>query len=425
VIVLVIVVPTTMVVTRQEAKTIFDHILDQVISRHGTNDLKTALVRDGVDDLFSLLNIDDATIDDLQYPDPNDATNLLEVRRSDKSMIKLWRDYVLYRESKGDPIGDNWLQVTQESFDEFRLSSTNVARLSSFATTLPTMSVSPGTTTASKFSKVDLFRKGIKRDPSLFPTLKDEKFNDSWHRSFMTQARAQDVDKVLDESYVPGTQEEKELFAEQQKYIYAVLESKVLTDVGKSFVREHEKDYDAQAVYGKLKAHHLKSTKAMIESSTILSYVTSARLGNGEWKGTTEGFVLHWQNQVRLYERQVPPSDHFSDGQKRVMLENAVHGITELRQVKNNADLEKTKTGIVLSYDQYASLLLSAAAAYDTQFGTKNSNRHVFNHEIYDWDNNETVDGDSFDIETPVTTIQAYASVLNKIRSNMNSDMKP
>ena len=159
----------------------------------------------------------------------------------------------------------------------------------------------------------------------------------------MTQARAQDVDKVLDESYVPGTQEEQDLFAEQQKYLYAVLESRVLTDVGKSFVRLHENDYDAQAVYSKLKAHHLKSTKAMIDSSAILSYVTSARLGNGEWKGTTEGFILHWQDQVRLYERQVLTSDHFSDGQKRIMLENAVHNITELRQVKNNADLEKDK----------------------------------------------------------------------------------
>lgn len=140
-------------------------------------------------------------------------------------------------------------------------------------------------------------------------------------------------------TYVPGTQEEKDLFTEQQKYIYAVLEAKVLTDIGKSIVRAHEHDFDGRAVYNKLKVHHLKSTKAMIDSSTILSYITSARLGNGEWKGSTEGFILHWQDQVRLYERQVPTSDHFSDGQKRNILENAVHNVSELRQIKNNADL--------------------------------------------------------------------------------------
>jgi len=77
----------------------------------------------------------------------------------------------------------------------------------------------------------------------------------------------------------------------------------------------------------------------MFESSTILSYITSVRLGNGEWNGSTEGFITHWTNQVRLYECQVPKTDHFSDGQKRIMHENAVHPIAELRQVKNNADL--------------------------------------------------------------------------------------
>ena len=111
------------------------------------------------------------------------------------------------------------------------------------------------------------------------------------------------------------------------------MEAKVLTDRGKAFVCEHENDFDAQAVYKKLVDHHLCSTKAMIDSSTILSYVTSAQLGNGEWHGSTEGFILHWENQVRLYERQVQLYDHFSDGQKRTMLENAVAPIPELCQV--------------------------------------------------------------------------------------------
>ena len=144
-----------------------------------------------------------------------------------------------------------------------------------------------------------------------------------------------------------------------------------------------------------------------MESSTLLSYITSVRLGNGEWKGTTEAFILNWINQVRLYERQVPDSDHFSDGQKRVMLENAVHGLSELRQVKNNADLEKTKTGQTLRFDQYTSLLLSAAAAYDSQFATKRIKHQVFSHEVFDHDDpNSSCDSESFDIETPVSTLQ-------------------
>ena len=98
----------------------------------------------------------------------------------------------------------------------------------------------------------------------------------------MNQARAQDVSEVLDASYKPKTQSEIDLFTEKQKYVYAVLESKVLTDRGKAIVREYEETFNAQAVYQKLVEHHLRSTKALIESSTILSYITSVRLGNGE-----------------------------------------------------------------------------------------------------------------------------------------------
>jgi hypothetical protein len=195
-------------------------------------------------------------------------------------------------------------------------------------------------------------------------------------------------------------------------------------------VREHEDDFNAQMVYQKLKEHHLRSTKAMIESSTILSYITSVRLGTGEWQGTTESFILHWQNQVRLYERQVPLSDHFSDGQKQTMLENAVAPIEELRQVKNNADMENTKTGEVLTYENYASFLLSAATSYDNQHKTsRHSKRQVYQHDFsddldMDQDENEEYNNDCYDIDIPVSTLQANVHD-NTTKKKMSSKSSP
>ena len=145
-----------------------------------------------------------------------------------------------------------------------------------------------------------------------------------------------------------------------QKYMYAVLEEKVQTDWGKLIIRQYEVDYNAQRAYKDLLDHHRTSTKAIMNSADILSYITSARLGSGEWKGFTENFIINWQNQVQQYEHLVPLSDHFSNGQKRIMLENAVTNIDELRHVKNAADLERTKSGRSLTYEQYSSLLLSA-----------------------------------------------------------------
>jgi hypothetical protein len=79
-------------------------------------------------------------------------------------------------------------------------------------------------------------------------------------------------------------------FTKKQKYYNAILESKVLTDQEKAIVRDFEDTFDAQAVFTLLVDHHLRSTKAMFESSSIFSYITSLRLGKGEWNGTMEVF---------------------------------------------------------------------------------------------------------------------------------------
>ena len=363
-----------MVLTRNEAKTTFTHIIDNVLDHKDGTPLKSSLMDEGIDDIFSFMSLDENTIDSLRYKDAADNNIIKPIRLSDKMLLKCFFHFVTNKDLEGTPIADHdWFTITQEEFDEFRISPTYIATCTSTAFSLPAAPRAGlnATTNSSSYSPADIFCRGIKKDATLFPILKDEKFNDSWHRSFVNQARAQDLSEILDPTYKPKSPSEEELFTEKQKFVYAILESKVHTDRGKAIVREYEDTFDAQAVYKKLTEHHLKSTKAMIESSTILSYITSVQLGSGEWNGTTEGFITHWTNQVCLYECQVPSSDHFSDGQKRIMLENAVHPIAELHQVKNNADLQKTNSGRTLTYDEYLSLLLSAAAAYDNQFAAK------------------------------------------------------
>jgi hypothetical protein len=93
-----------------------------------------------------------------------------------------------------------------------------------------------------------MFKRGIKRDPSVFPTLKDELLNDQWHRSFVSQARAQDLSNDLNASYNPTTPKETDLFQEKQKYLYAFLESKVEMAKDKSIIRKHESAIDSQSI---------------------------------------------------------------------------------------------------------------------------------------------------------------------------------
>jgi hypothetical protein len=107
-----------------------------------------------------------------------------------------------------------------------------------------------------------------------------------------------------------------------------------------------------------------------------------------------------------------PPTDHFSDGQKRTMLENTVGKVTELRAVKAQADQHKVHSGAKLSYDQYSDLLKSAAQAYDAIFATRSKApaRKVY-HSNMQPDNDEPFYDaeDTYDIDSNIQLLSANA----------------
>ena len=234
----------------------------------------------------------------------------------------------------------------------------------------------------------------------------------NWQRATMAQARAQDVSEVLDPTFKPSTTADHTLFDEKQKYMYAVFEKTLLTDKGKALVRNHQKRYDAQLIYKELCEYALQSTKASLDSSSLLTYLTTIRLGDGKWKGGTHAFILHWQDQVRKYHDLAPKQKLPTDLQ-RTMLENAVHPIPALRIIKTQAEQHKAHTGVDLSYPQYSALLLSAAQQHDRLLmGSSNRypRRQVYQHEQ---DNGES-EFDSFSIDSPID----YLSVNQSMASN-------
>jgi hypothetical protein len=162
--------------------------------------------------------------------------------------------------------------------------------------------------------------------------------------------------------------------------------------------------------YAELTDHHLKSTKADLNSTNI----TSAKIGDGSWHGTAENFILNWQEQVCQYERLVPLSGHFSDEQKLSMLQTAVHPYQEFRQVEATAALLKAHTQKDITYEAYSTLLLSAATDYDNKHMAKEGKGLINAHDVMDHDDDAFNDAHyevaSFDIDRPVDIIQAYAS---------------
>ena len=99
-----------------------------------------------------------------------------------------------------------------------------------------------------------------------------------------------------------------------------------------------------------------------------MQYLTSLKIGDGTWRGTSASFVLNFQDKVREFEKMANKNDHFSDGWKVILLQNAVHPLAELRQVKITADQNKVNSGTDLTFEAYFQLVYNAAINYDAQF---------------------------------------------------------
>jgi hypothetical protein len=104
--------------------------------------------------------------------------------------------------------------------------------------------VAPGASTTPRARDVVFeFKKGIKHDPGSFLVYKDKQQCDTWQRSTIAQAQAQDIHEILDASYLPVSSEDKQLFSMKQEFMYAVFERTLQTDMGKAFVCHHESDF--------------------------------------------------------------------------------------------------------------------------------------------------------------------------------------
>src|SRR5687768_17395128 len=102
------------------------------------------------------------------------------------------------------------------------------------------------------------FKRGIKRDISQFPTLKDDNTWDNWNRSTVAQARAQDIIDVLNPAYIPSTVEDIQLFGEKQKFMYAVFEKTLLIDKGKALVCQNQQSFNAQQICKELSVYAMQ-----------------------------------------------------------------------------------------------------------------------------------------------------------------------
>ncbi|KAL7565948.1 hypothetical protein ACA910_008406 [Epithemia clementina (nom. ined.)] len=281
---------------------------------------------------------------------------------------------------------------------------------------LSTGTVSHGTTPKSEYyHQLSAFKKGIKRDSAAFPTFQDDKYFDYFSRSFEAVADAQGLGDLLDPDFQPDHSDEYAvaLFHEQQKFLYSVLLTNLQTDEGKSIVRAHAKDKDAQATLRELCHHYTKSTVARNEITRLTTYITNLRL-DSSWRGTTESFIMHFKEQLRLLDDLQPIGERLPDTMRRTLLMNAVEGVGDLRHIQNLFEYMQHKDpSHTITFEEYYSLLKNAAFSNDkSQRSTKHRVHHVQFHEVDD----DVGHDDNFPEESSIDVFEspAYTHTINK-----------
>ena len=110
------------------------------------------------------------------------------------------------------------------------------------------------------------------------------------------------------------------------------------------------------------------SSKGASEKRRLTQYVTNNVLDDN-FKGTTEQFVLHFNEQFRQLDEISEDTERLPPTVKLTLLQTAVRSINDLRIVETLDEIQSTTYGhgssYFLSYETYYDLLINAFVRYD------------------------------------------------------------
>ena len=125
------------------------------------------------------------------------------------------------------------------------------------------------------------------------------------------------------------------------------------------------------------------SSKGASEKRRLTQYVTNTALDDN-FKGTTEQFVLHFNEQFRQLDEISDDSEKLPPTVKITLLQTAVRSINDLRIVETVDEFQSTTHGhgssTSLSYQTYYVVLINACVRYDkTKKANIGKRRTVYN----------------------------------------------
>ena len=130
-------------------------------------------------------------------------------------------------------------------------------------------------------------------------------------------------------------------FQAKQTFMFSVFNANLQTDMGKTIVRRHLANTDAQSIWKELSEHMRTSSKGASEKRRLTQYVTNTVLDDN-FKGTTEQFVLHFNEKFRQLEEISEDSEKLPPTVKLTLLSGAsmILGLLKLWMSSNAPPLD-------------------------------------------------------------------------------------
>ena len=361
----------------------FNHLLYQVLrfTSEQVQDLNDWMIHQGIPNVHEIIvqgfRRPQILEDDLHFIRENKTCYIKTHVMTSLSLMIAYIKH-LRRSDKATHFGPfYYIQIDPQDYDEWRIETPEEeihfqtpSKLGSPATPR-SMATSQ---TSESYITLTNFKKGVKRDASAYPILKNERYYNTFIRHFNATAKAQGLNTLMDPNFTPGSDEyEQQLFQEQQDFLYSVLISSLKTDFSEALVKDHEGD--AQLILELLHEHHTGNSQySRSEINRITKYLTNIKLDD-TWRGTNESFLMHYNDQLRLLDSLVDSDEKLPDNTRVTFLESAVESVPDLRRVKITdnvlqAQLDSTRP---ISYRSYFDLLKDAAFHLDQ--ATKRGNK--------------------------------------------------
>jgi hypothetical protein len=224
--------------TKEDRRVILKHILTKVMDCDMEGrfpELVEAMTHqswNGPSDFFAMTFSNIENLDYWKKPEskgqPKVLVKISEALQHYLKWFVQWLNLVVApRYGSRDLTMDQYLELTKVEFDAYR-SNLQIHLEGTMKIEPPTTMSSnvktppdPGVT-ATKKTLLDEYKRNVKRDPKLYPVLKNHLYFDTWNTEVICQATEHDVLDVLDITYKPNTSEEKELFERKQKFMTKV-----------------------------------------------------------------------------------------------------------------------------------------------------------------------------------------------------------